>query len=83
MEKQDIIKKILEILKEENLLSSHMGEFDIMDDLIDKAGFDSLKMVTFLTAIETNFNVEIPPDEFDFENFRTIETIGEFLSKKL
>ncbi len=52
-------------------------------DLIDSGVIDSLALVTMIAEIEEEFQVELPLDDFDVEQFRSVERIAEFLSKAL
>jgi D-alanine--poly(phosphoribitol) ligase subunit 2 len=52
-------------------------------DLIDSGVIDSLALVTMIAEIEEEFQVELPLDDFDVEQFRSVQRIAEFLSKAL
>ena len=43
---------------------------------MDSGLLDSLALVTLLFEVEQEFQVEIPLDSLDVENFRTIERIA-------
>jgi D-alanine--poly(phosphoribitol) ligase subunit 2 len=48
-------------------------------DLIDGGVLDSLGLVELLGAIEQEFAIRIPLDDFDIERFRTIERLAQFV----
>jgi acyl carrier protein len=50
-------------------------------DLIEGGVLDSLALVELLGAIEGEFEIEIPLDEFDVERFRTTERLAGFVSE--
>jgi D-alanine--poly(phosphoribitol) ligase subunit 2 len=51
-------------------------------DVIDTGLLDSLALVELIFAIEREFEVEIPPDGFDIESFRTVGRIAEFIADR-
>lgn len=65
---------------------------NIIEELIDKRGInledtpkdlglDSLQMIILVAKIETKFDIEIPDDGLDLENFKTIGSILEMINK--
>lgn len=51
--------------------------------LMDEGLIDSLSFVDLLFALEQQYNVEIPLEDIDFEQFASAETIAAFLSSLL
>jgi acyl carrier protein len=49
-------------------------------DLIETGLIDSLALVELLFAIEREFSVNLPLDDLDIENFRSLRRIGEFIA---
>jgi D-alanine--poly(phosphoribitol) ligase subunit 2 len=49
-------------------------------DLIDAGLIDSLGLVTLITEIEQEFNVQLPLDEFEIERFRSAEQIAAYVA---
>jgi acyl carrier protein len=49
-------------------------------DLIDAGLIDSLALVTLITEIERELDVQLPLDEFDIESFRSAEQIAEYVA---
>ena len=50
-------------------------------DLIDGGILDSLALVELLHAIEQEFAILIPLDDFDVERFRTLERLATFVQQ--
>lgn len=50
-------------------------------DLFSSGVFDSLEIVSFLTYLETELNVSFATDDLYFENFQTINSILNWISK--
>jgi D-alanine--poly(phosphoribitol) ligase subunit 2 len=48
-------------------------------DLIDSGMLDSLALVSLITEIERDFGFELPLDDFDVENFRSLERMAAFV----
>jgi acyl carrier protein len=51
----------------------------IETDVIETGLIDSLALVELLAAIEQEFDLELPLDELEIDNFRTVETIAKFV----
>jgi acyl carrier protein len=49
-------------------------------DLIDTGVIDSLALVELLAALERDFEVTIPFDELEIETFRSVRSVGEFMT---
>jgi acyl carrier protein len=50
-------------------------------DVIETGLLDSLALVELLTAIEQEFEVELPLDDLEVESFRTVETVAAFIAQ--
>ena len=50
-------------------------------DLFSNGVLDSLEIVSFLTYLETELNVSFAPDDLNFENFQSIDSILNWISK--
>jgi D-alanine--poly(phosphoribitol) ligase subunit 2 len=50
-------------------------------DLIDSGLLDSLALVTLIVEIEDEFEVELPLDDFDLDQFRSVARIAAFLTE--
>jgi acyl carrier protein len=52
-------------------------------DLIESGLLDSLALVTIIAEIESEFEVELPLDDFDVDRFRSVGLIVAFLAEVL
>jgi acyl carrier protein len=50
------------------------------DDLLESGLLDSLAVVSLIGELELALGFELPLDDFDLENFRTVERIAGFLA---
>lgn len=57
-------------------------DLDIHDDLLGSGIVDSLGMMKLVLFIETEFKVQVPPEDMTIENFMTINHIMDYLSNK-
>jgi D-alanine--poly(phosphoribitol) ligase subunit 2 len=48
-------------------------------DLIDTGLLDSLSLVTLIAELEQSFGIELPLDDFDVNDFRTVERMARFV----
>jgi acyl carrier protein len=53
---------------------------DDSTDLIASGLLDSLALVSLIAGIEDEFNVELPLEELDVDDFRSVDRIAEHLS---
>lgn len=71
------MEKLLEILKrvksEVNFMESH--------NLVDEGILDSIDIVTIISEIETEYSIEIDPEEIDPDNFQSVLTMVEMIEK--
>jgi D-alanine--poly(phosphoribitol) ligase subunit 2 len=54
---------------------------DVHTDLLAEGLLDSLALVMLIAAVEESFACELPLDDFDVENFRTVARIADFLAE--
>jgi acyl carrier protein len=52
-------------------------------DIVDGGLLDSLALVTIIAEIESEFEVELPLDDFDVDRFRSVGLIVAFLAEVL
>ncbi len=71
------MEKLLEILKE---LEPDV-DYDTCENLVDGRYFDSLTILTLISEIEDNFDVEIPTVEIIPENFNSAQKIWNLITK--
>ena len=63
----EIIKEIDISISEEKIISSK--------NLISDLGFDSLKMISFIVAIENKFKIEFDDDDLDITKLDSLENV--------
>ena len=51
-------------------------------DLIETGIMDSLALVSVIMELETVFNMSIPFEKLEIDNFRTLDSISQFISKE-
>ncbi len=68
-------RKIIELFETEMNLSVP----DATTDLIEEGLLDSLIFVDLIVHLETMFDVEIPVADLEFDQFRTVAGIAEFV----
>ena len=69
--------KIIEILKE---LHDDV-DFETEDKLIDNQILDSLDIVTLISELSDEFDIEIPPQEIIPENFNSAKALWEMVQR--
>lgn len=52
---------------------------DVKTDLIEEGLLDSLVFVDLIVCLESHFEIEIPVAELEFDQFRTVTGIAEFI----
>lgn len=70
----DKLLKILKRIKPEVDLTMY-------DALVDEGILDSLDIVSIIFEIETEYSIEVDPDDIDPENFQTVTNIYEMIKK--
>lgn len=72
--KEEIKKNVYEIIKE---IDISISEEKIISskNLISDLGFDSLKMISFIVAIENKFKIEFDDDDLDITKFDSLENV--------
>lgn len=51
------------------------------EDLIDSGLLDSLSIVHLMVALENEFNLKIEPEEIDFEDYRSVKSMTEMVTR--
>ena len=51
------------------------------EDLIDSGLLDSLSLVQLMVALEDEFNIRIEPEDFDFEDYRSVKSMSEMIAR--
>ena len=71
------MEKLLELLKRVKPEVDFVNNFSLVDDGI----LDSIDIVSIITEIETEYSIEIDPDDIDPDNFQSAATIFEMIEK--
>jgi acyl carrier protein len=70
-------------------ISTLIGEILFIDppapdtDLIEAGYIDSLAVVSLIDAIEGEFGIQFPLDEFEIDDFRTAGRVSEYVAKRV
>jgi acyl carrier protein len=83
MDKNQIHNKIIEILSKNKITKKPAEEINLTDHFINDLDVDSIGMVTAMTALEKEFAIEIPQEDFILENFATLELTIDYIHKVL
>ena len=73
------IKSFIKDVIEESTGSS--VEYDTM--LFDEEILDSMSILYLIGALESKFDVELPPDEVVQTNYETVDKIAEYVASKM
>jgi D-alanine--poly(phosphoribitol) ligase subunit 2 len=49
-------------------------------DLVESGALDSLGLVSLIAEIEQEFGIELPLDDFDIDEFRSVERMAAFVA---
>lgn len=71
------MEKLIEIL---NRIKPEI-DFTVSHNLVDKGMLDSIDIVTIVSEIETEYSVEIEPEEIDPDNFQSAASMFEMINK--
>jgi len=79
-----LFDEVVGIVRETLQLNGESGRLTAESPLLGAIPeFDSMAVVTVLTAIEEQFGIAIDDDEVDAEIFATVGTLTEFVEQKL
>ena len=53
------------------------------DDLFSNGLVDSMGLMRLVTFIEDTYGIDIPPEDLTIENFSSVETMVQYLSREL
>ena len=70
-------EKILAILQE----NYPEIDFESSDELVDDGTLDSLTIVGIISALSSEFNVELPYEEIIPENFNSVDAMAALIEK--
>ena len=82
MVKNEIIGKLRDFLST-NIDSLDFEIIDTDTDLIEAGVMDSLLMVMLVSFYEDELGIEVDPEELTEDNFRSLECMSEFASRRL
>lgn len=77
----NIEKTVLELLT--TICGTKKVQKDLSIDLIKEGYLDSMGVVELLTEMEEEFDVEIPLETFDPDNFNTAEKIISYIKSNI
>lgn len=72
--------KIITYLKEE-ISNEPLDDIDVNEDLLGSGIVDSLGMMRLVVFLEKEFQKKIGPEDMTVENFKTVQSISDYLSK--
>jgi len=79
MNKEEISSKVYEFMSEK--LEENQFEYD--QDLNEFVAFDSMLLVELILFLEETFDIVIPEDDYDLDNFSSIVKIVGMIEKGL
>ena len=82
MDRKQVLEKILEFFRQKGIEVEKVQEVEKVRYL-EEGWLDSFDLVDFLTYLEQEFNVELPPEDLQTESFRTLGGVVETILKRL
>ncbi|MEX0289489.1 MAG: acyl carrier protein [Flavobacteriaceae bacterium] len=73
--------RIIAYIKEEISLEP-IDEIDLDEDLLGSGILDSLGVMKLVAFLEEEYSIKIMPEDMTVENFSTLRTITDFISKQ-
>jgi len=58
-----------------------IGQVDIDKDLFESGLLDSLSLIQLMMELEEGFEITIPPEELDVDDYRTVRTISKMITR--
>lgn len=74
-------KKIVDYIKLE-VANEPLDVLDDAEDLLGSGIIDSIGMMKLIAFFEEEFKISVPPEEMTVENFMTVQSIADYLSRK-
>lgn len=75
-------EEIIKILKED-ILQDEDFEVHLDTDLLTSGALDSMALIRMVAAVESKYQIKIPPTDLVIENFINIQAIENYLVTKL
>jgi acyl carrier protein len=72
--------RIIAYLKDE-ISNASLDDIDINEDLLGSGIVDSLGMMRLVVFLEKEFKKKIGPEDMTVENFKTVQSISDYLSR--
>jgi len=74
MNKKQVEEKILDFFRQKGI---RIEEYSNVEKIryLDQGWLDSFDLIDFITYLESEFEIEIPPEELQKDEFRTIEGV--------
>lgn len=72
--------RIIAYLKSE-ISNEPLDDIDINEDLLGSGIVDSLGMMRLVVFLEKEFQKKIGPEDMTVENFKTVQSISDYLSR--
>lgn len=58
-----------------------LESIEFEEDLFDSGLLDSLSMIQLMIALEEEFDIRIEPEELDFEDYRSVQSMTEMITR--
>lgn len=71
------MRSVLDVLLE---INSEV-DFESEEDLVGRGILNSLDILSIVTVLEDEFDIEIPPTEINIDNFRSLNAIEELVKR--
>lgn len=75
-------KEISRFITEELINDPDFDALGVQEDLMGSGLIDSLGMIRLVGFIETTYGIQVPVEDLTIENFKSLETINNYLSSK-
>jgi len=75
-------KQLLTDYISQELLGGHEG-LEENDNLLASGMLDSLGMLRLMGYIQEELGVQVPPEDFTIDNFRTVRAMSEYLNGRI
>ena len=82
MNRCEIERRLTNILRKQNE-SVNMFELSSDKNLIELCNMDSMKLITFILEIESEFGIEFNSNDLIISNFEVLDRIVELVSDKV
>ena len=82
MDRNQVLEKVLDFFRQKGIEVENIQQVEKVRYL-DQGWLDSFDLVDFLTYLEQEFNVELPPEDLQTDSFRTIGGVVETILKRL